>query len=93
MKTTYVVYRHGSNAANQPMTEAMAIGQYVGHGDTSKERVIDVVHQAYQEHDIYNNQYLSAIPVSRCSRLDRLAAYAEQRARAEALAAFESWAP
>lgn len=66
MKTTeYVIYRHGSNGANQPMTQTMPIGIYDGAGKTAAERRADAIEKAASEQTIYNNQWLDAIPSAR----------------------------
>lgn len=68
MKTVwYVVYRHGSNAANQSMTPSMPIGVYEGVGRTADERHSNAIEQAQEEHTVYANQYLNAQPHNRVS--------------------------
>ena len=63
--TRYVIYRHGGNAANQSMTQTMPIGIYSGDGATARERRMHACQQAQDEHTVYANQWLGAIPASR----------------------------
>ena len=63
-KTEYIVYRHGSNAANQGMTPVMIIGIWEA---ATRQGAID---KAAEEVVVYNNQHLTATPVSRASRAD-----------------------
>ena len=74
----YVVYRHGSNGANQPMTRTMPIGIYSGTGRTATERQLDAESKAVEEHTIYNNQSLSSVPASRVSADEKDAAWEHQ---------------
>lgn len=65
--TSYVIYRHGSNGANQSMTQVMSIGIYTGTGRTAVAREEDACEQAREDHTVYANQWLSAIPATRAS--------------------------
>jgi hypothetical protein len=65
--TEYVVYRHGSNGANQSMTSVMPIGIYSGTGRTATERRQDAQDKAAREHTVYTNQWLDGVPASRVS--------------------------
>lgn len=80
--TEYVVYRHGSNGANQPMTQAMPIGFYTGEGSTARERIEDACRKAEAEHTVYANQYLTAKPASRVSAEEQTHAWEHQEAEA-----------
>jgi len=62
--TTYMVTRHGSNAANQSMIDRMILGLYEA---TSKDKVCTA---ASKEHTVYSNQFLRATPKSRISQQD-----------------------
>ena len=62
MKTRlYVVFRHGSNTANQTMQEVRPLGTYEASSQT------DACKQAADEHTCYANQLLTAAPISRLS--------------------------
>lgn len=62
--TTYIVYRHGSNAANQSRTQVMVVGfEDAPDRETAKE-------QMAQRIEVYNNQHLTAKPASRASKTD-----------------------
>jgi hypothetical protein len=54
----YLVYRHGSNSANQSMCGVAPIGIY------SASDPEDAKHQAMEHHTVYNNQYLSVVEES-----------------------------
>lgn len=86
--TLYVVYRYGSNAANQSMTHVMPIGLYEGTGATARERIEDACRQAEDEHTVYSNQYLNAVPSSRVSADDYTFAHEHQQAEAEQRATY-----
>jgi len=60
--TTYVVFRHGSNAANQGMRERMPVAFVEA---TSAEQAV-----ARCDANCYVNQRLTAQPVSRAPRAD-----------------------
>lgn len=64
----YIVYRHGCNSANQSMTLVMVVG--IWKADTQAEAIA----KASQDVIVYNNQYLSAKPISRASKADLIAA-------------------
>ena len=80
--TEYVVYRHGSNAANQSMTQSMPVGIYTGEGTTARERTEDACRKAEAEHTVYANQYLTAKPLARTSSEDQTYAWEHQEAEA-----------
>lgn len=65
--TLYIVYRHGSNAANQSMTQVMAVGiwEAASRAEATQRAAVDpaVV--------VYANQYLEARPYSRSSHADQ----------------------
>lgn len=75
---TYIVYRNGSNAANQSMTQSMPVGAYEGVGETAIQRGADATEKAAAEHIVYVNQWLSARPASRCPQADVIAAWEHQ---------------
>ena len=64
----YIVYRHGSNRANQSMTPVMPVGIWAA---ATREQAISA---AAAEVVVFNNQYLSAKPLSRASHADQVAA-------------------
>lgn len=49
----YIVIRHGSNAANQPMTQEMVVGSVEARGPAHALQV------ARERFDCYHNQHLS----------------------------------
>ncbi len=57
--TTYIIYRHGSNAANQSMTPMMVLGSI----DAASKK--DALSQAAERYTCYNNQRFEAKPISR----------------------------
>ena len=67
---TYVIYRHGSNSANQSMCDKAVVGLLEAK---SKK---DALARAEQELHltVYNNQYLSAVAWSKAQAGDREAA-------------------
>ena len=68
---TYVIYRHGSNAFNQSMTNVMPIAVWTIPRPLS--RIEDWYERFMKEHpsvNIYNNQYLTAKPFSCVSKAD-----------------------
>lgn len=71
----YIVYRHGCNSANQSMTPVMAIGIW-----KATTRAVAIV-KARREVIVYNNQHLTAKPVSRASKADLIAASEADYAR------------
>lgn len=79
MRTTeYVIYRHGSNGANQSMTLVMPIGIYSGTGKNAIERRQDAQEKAAREHTVYNNQWLDGVPSSRVSAAEKDTAWEYQ---------------
>ena len=66
MKRTYLVLRHGSNAANQPMRLKKAID--IVEARNQKE-ACEIV-RGSGKHTIYNNQWLSAVSQYRANRED-----------------------
>ena len=95
-ETEYVVFRHGSNAANQSMTPVMPVGIYTGRGVYAEDRREDAKRQAAEEVTVYANQYLSTRPYALCRFDVRQAAREEQaanqRANEEIEAEAEAWA-
>ena len=87
-KRQYVVYRHGSNSANQPMCNRMPIGiveasdRHRALAKAKKELVVT----------IYNNQYLTVVPISRLSAADRYDAYVADNYRQSLEQDMENWA-
>jgi len=84
--TTYIAYRHGSNAANQSMRQvAPVLVVEAESADAARDKAREIV-------NCYNNQYLSIKPASRCSAADRQEASHATEAR-ELLAAGdqEAW--
>lgn len=71
----YIVYRHGCNSANQSRTPVMAVG--IWKANTRAEAIV----KAHQDVIVYNNQHLSAKPVSRASKADLIAASEADYAR------------
>jgi hypothetical protein len=63
-KTSYLIYRHGSNAANQSMTLKMAVGIVVA--DTYEEARKEALTQI----NCYNNQYLEVVEESESDEAD-----------------------
>lgn len=59
-KTTYLVIRHGSNGANQPMTQSMPIC-FVTASDADQARKL-----AAKRHTVYNNQFLQLVKEADC---------------------------
>lgn len=59
---TYVVRRHGSNGANQPMTPVMALGLVTASNRAEAEA------KASEIHTCYANQQLELVPASRASQ-------------------------
>lgn len=62
--TTYLVYRYGSNAANQHLRGCMpvAIVEATSRNDACWVASLTV--------GVYNNQWLAAVPLSRAPRAD-----------------------
>ena len=59
---TYVLIRHGSNGANQPMTPNMVVGIVEAE---SADKAKDLAHEKYGR---YNNQHFEARLASRCGK-------------------------
>jgi hypothetical protein len=85
MKTTiYLLYRHGSNAANQSMTPVAVVGYEEA---VSREAAC---RQMARQTTVYANQFLTAKPLSRTSQADRERADEAERARmSEMLTAYQ----
>lgn len=71
---SYVVYRHGANAANQSMAQTMPVGIYEGTGRTAAERRAAAIAEAAADVTVYANQWLTAEAAARVSRDDYTAA-------------------
>jgi hypothetical protein len=76
MKHTYLVKRHGSNAANQSITPVMVLGWIEGSDRDDARR------NALDRWTCYVNQHLELVPRSKAKRRD-----ADEADRAEAIAA------
>lgn len=77
--TTYIIKRHGSNAANQSMTPEMVVGTVEAATRKNACRI------ARDKWTCYANQYFEAIPQSRASKSDHEAAWeGDQLAELEA---------
>ena len=65
----YVVYRHGSNAANQGGCNKTIVGTVkAGSREEACKRMADEV-------TVYRNQWLSAVPASKLGKADRQIAF------------------
>ena len=73
----YLIYRHGSNAANQSMTPVMTVCSI-----EAKSRAEAVQMALESGVTCYNNQRLEARPASRCSREDCQAVFELESAEA-----------
>lgn len=74
----YVVYRHGSNAANQSMCNRTIVGTIKAGSRAEACRLMS------DEVTVYNNQWLSAVPFSRLGKAEqRLAAERDEWLEAE----------
>lgn len=62
--TDYVILRHGSNSANQSMTEVMPLTIIRARSRDAAKKA------AWELFTVYNNQFLEAIPESRASKQD-----------------------
>jgi hypothetical protein len=62
--TNYLIYRHGSNAANQPMTPVMALDIVEAKSQDEAKEI------AMSRNEVYHNQYLSAVPESKAKVSD-----------------------
>lgn len=77
---TFVIFRHGSNAANQSMTQTMPVAIIEANNrDEAKQIALDTV-------KLYANQYLEARFASRCKRSEIEEAQQVMEARQEHLA-------
>lgn len=52
---SFLIYRHGNNSANQPMTPVMAVGILEATDEN------DAREQAHNEFSCYANQFFSAV--------------------------------
>lgn len=72
----YVVIRYGYNAANQPMTNRLVLGEVEAE---TKEEALELVGQRWTW---YHNQCFEVIPITEATAADlRDAAHAEAEAR------------
>jgi hypothetical protein len=62
----YIVYRHGSNGANQPMTPRVIVGVFSAPNGPS------ACQQARERCVFYANQHSTCKPLSRASAADRV---------------------
>lgn len=62
--TKYLIYRHGSNAANQSRINKMAIDIIEAKSQEAAKTI------AAGNHTVYNNQFLSAVPESKAKKSD-----------------------
>lgn len=85
----YVVFRIGSNAANQPMCQRAAIGTVTA----SNPREASFAALEKFGSQCYNNQHLECRAYSRCGSEDRLTADCAQNATVEENAYWESLRP
>lgn len=77
----YLIYRHGSNAANQSMTQTAVVCSVEAKSREEAERI------ASEKVTVYNNQTLEARPASKCSKVDCQEAWeADQAIEADAKA-------
>jgi len=65
---TYVVYRHGSNAHNQPMCGVQAVGLWEAPNRSA------AIESAEEELIVFANQHLTAKPAACVSKTDYLEA-------------------
>jgi len=65
----YVIYRHGSNAANQSACPKMIVGTI-----RAASRA-EACNRMYDKVTVYNNQWLSAVPYSRLGKKDQRIAF------------------
>ena len=85
MKRHYIVYRHGSNAANQSMTPCMPVGIWeAASQEEAKEH-------AAQDVVVYANQYLTARSYKSASHADQEAASEADYAREIAAQELAKW--
>ncbi len=81
----YLIHRHGSNAANQPMQNVRAVA--IVTADTREAAIEFAAGQCACE--CYRNQHLTAVPLSRSKRADREAVYERDAMAAGAGETFE----
>lgn len=75
--TNYILFRHGSNAANQSMTQTAVVGSIMAKTrQDAREKGAELV-------TVYSNQRIEARPASRCSRAAIEEAQYADMARAE----------
>jgi len=67
-KYKYVIYRHGSNAANQHMCNKMIVGTIEAHNREEACRLMS------DKVTVYRNQWLLAVPLSRLGKKDQMIA-------------------
>jgi hypothetical protein len=67
----FIIFRHGSNAANQTMTPVAAVG--TEEAETAEQAKA----QAAERINCYNNQHLEARPVEDCDDADDIIAAIE----------------
>ena len=72
--TQFIVTRHGSNAANQPMTQSAIVGTVEGENQQAAERA------AAEKFHCYNNQWLSMQDASECNAEDCQTAFEADQA-------------
>ena len=75
---TYIIFRTGSNAANQSMTAVAAVG--IQEATSALAALAD----ARKRINCYANQWLDAKPSVRCKQADREAAREAEEARSTA---------
>lgn len=75
----YIVYRHGSNAANQSMCNRAPVAVVNARNATEACKLA----RESGEFTVYVNQFLSAIPATRVSRENRQAAFEETQGGAQ----------
>ena len=67
-RVDYLIYRHGSNAFNQSMTQAMAVA--IVNDAPNETEARRFAGESIPAASCYNNQHLEAVPVSRAKRVD-----------------------
>lgn len=68
-KYKYVIYRHGSNAANQSLCNKAIVGTITA---ANREEACKLMRNKVT---VYHNQWLSAIPFSRLGKKDQMIAF------------------
>jgi hypothetical protein len=71
--TQYIIYRSGSNSANQPLCNLTVVCQVEAKSQTT---AIKTAKKDYSI-SVYANQSLEAVPASRCSKSDCQSAWEE----------------